>query len=128
MGYAKEYKISVMKYHFKGNTLEATAYTFSIGLDTVVRWKREYVKSGELQGRKVQSREHMRRITAEGIDEFLQMNPNGNQAEMAEYFGCKPQSVQTALKKFGYSKKKNKSDTMKPTNQSVRYTWIKSQE
>ena len=128
MGYTKEYKVSVIKYHFKGNSIAKTADAFSIGIDTVVRWKRELVKMGELQERKVQSREHLRKITPERIDKFLTEFPDGNQKEMAEHFGCKPQAVQVALKKFDYTKKKNKSDTMKPTKEGARYTWIKSPE
>jgi transposase len=128
MGYSKEYKVSVIKYHFKGNTIAKTAETFSIGIATVNRWKRELKDNGELQGRKTQNREHLRKITPEKIDEFLQKFPDGNQKEMAEYFGCKAPSVTIALKKFNYTRKKNKSDTMKPTKGSARYTWIKSPE
>jgi transposase len=128
MGYSKEYKVSVIQFHARGNTIVRTAETFSIGVETVVRWKRELRDSGELSGRKVQDRRHLRKVTPEGIDEFLQKFPDGNQREMAEYFGCKPQSVQAALKKFGYSKKKNKSDTTKPMNQSARHIWLKLPE
>ena len=128
MGYAREYKISVIKYHFKGNSIAKTADTFSIGADTIVRWKRELKMSGELQVRKQQDREHLRKITPERIDEFLQKFPDGNQQEMADYFGCKPQSVQAALKKFGYTKKKNRSDTTKPMKESARFLWSKSQD
>ena len=126
MGYTREYKVSVIKYNFKGNSIAKTAETFSIGTDTVKRWKRELNKVGELQERKVQNREHLRKITPERIEEFLEKFPDGNQKEMAEYFGCKPQSVQVALKKFCYSKKKNKSDTTKPMKQNARFIWIKS--
>ena len=128
MGYAREYKISVIKYHYRGKTIAETAETFSIGTDTVKRWKRELIKYGELQERKVQDRKHLRKIAPESIDEFLEKFPDGNQNEMAEYFGCKPQSVQVALKKFGYTKKKNKSDTTKPTKPSARFSWIKLPE
>ena len=128
MGYGREYKVSVIKYHFKGNSIVKTAATFSIGVDTVVRWKRELRMAGELQERKVQNREHLRKLTPERIDEFLQKYPDGNQQEMAEYFGCKPQSVQAALNKFGYTKKKNNNDTTKPMSKSARFLWSKSQE
>ena len=126
MGYTKEYKISVMKFCFKGNSIAKTASTFSLGEDTVSRWKREFRQNGELQGRKVQEREHLRKITPEGIEEFLQKFPDGNQQEMAEYFGCKAPSITIALKKFGYSKKKNRVDITKPTKSSERYIWSKS--
>ena len=128
MGYAREYKVSVIKFHAKGNSIVKTAETFSIGVETVVRWKRELRDSGELHDRKVQERGHLRKVTPKGIEEFLQQFPDGNQQEMAEYFGCKPQAVQVALKKFGYSKKKNKSDITKPMKENVRYTWSKLPE
>jgi len=128
VGYSKEYKISVVQYCFKGNSIAKTASTFSLGEDTVSRWKRELRENGELQDRKVQDRMHLRKITIERIDEFLQRFPDGNQQEMAEYFGCKPSSVTIALKKFGYTKKKNKNDTTKPTRKNVRYIWDKSPE
>jgi transposase len=65
----------VIKYHFKGNSIAKTADTFSIGIDTVVRWKRALAQSGELLGRKVQNREHLRKITPDGIDKFLEKFP-----------------------------------------------------
>jgi transposase len=128
MGYSKDFKIAVVKYHFKGNTIIQTAETFSIAERTVKQWKKEFKTDGGLQERKVQDREHLRKITPERIDEFLERFPDGNQNEMAEHFGCKPQSVQVALKKFDYTKKKNRSDTTKPTKENVRYTWLKSPE
>jgi len=128
MRYGKEFKVAVIKYHFNGNTIAKTAETFSIGTDAVKRWKRELKTSGELRGRKTQDREHLRKITSEKIDEFLTRFPNGNQQEMAEYFGCKIPSVTIALRKFGYTKKKNRSDILKPTNKSARFIWIKSSE
>ena len=120
--------MSVIKYHFNGNTIAKTAETFSIGVETVNRWKRELRDSGELQGRKVQDREHTRKITPERLERFLEKFPNGNQKEMSEYFGCKQSSITVALKKFGYTKKKNKSDTTKPMKPSARFIWIRLPE
>ncbi len=85
MGYSKEFKISVVKFCFNGNSIAKTASTFSLGEDTVSRWKRELKQTGELQGRKPQDRGHLRKITPDRIDEFLRQFPNGNQQEMAEY-------------------------------------------
>jgi len=50
MGYSKDYKVSVIKYHFSGNTLAKTADTFSIGEKTVKRWKKEFKDNGEQAG------------------------------------------------------------------------------
>jgi len=128
MGYSKDFKVSVVKYHFKGNTIVQAANVFSVAERTVKQWKSELKRNGELQERKVQDREYLRKITPERIDEFLARFPDGNQQEMAEYFGCKAPSVTIALKKFGYTKKKNKSDTTKPMSPSARFIWIKSPE
>ena len=77
--------------------------------DTVVRWKRAFTQTGELHDRKIQDRGHLRIITEESLERFLQENASANQNEMAEYFGCKFQSIQVTLKKFGYSRKKLQS-------------------
>ena len=128
MGYSKDFKVCVVKYHFKGNTIVQTADVFSIAERTVKQWKSELKRNGDLQERRVQNREHLRKIMPERIDEFLARFPDGNQQEMAEFFGCKASSVTIALKKFGYTKKKNKSDITKPMRSSARFIWTKSPE
>jgi transposase len=113
MGYTKDFKMAVIKFDAEGNTLEKTARTFSIGTGTVSRWKRQFRAKESLE-RKVQERRHMRKVTPEKIDELLRIKYDMNQKEMAEALGCTSQSVSVALKKFGYTRKKNGKHTTKP--------------
>ena len=122
MGYTTDFKIAVIKFNAKGNSLEQTAQTFSIGVDTVSRWKRMFGKNQSLD-RKVQDREKSRKITPQKIEELLKLRYDINQNEMAEALGCTTQSVSVALKKFGYTGKKNESFFTKQTSRSGRIIW-----
>lgn len=122
MGYTKDFKVAVIKFNAKGNSLEQTAQTFSIGVDTVSRWKRLFNKKESLE-RKVQNREKSRIITPEKIEELLKHRYDMNQNEMAEALGCTTQSMSVALKKFGYTGKKNVNPITKRTSRNETIIW-----
>ena len=122
MGYTKDFKIAVIKFNAKGNSLEQTAETFSIGIDSVTRWKRLFKDEKSLE-RKIQNREKSRIITPEKIDGLLKQKYDMNQNEMANALGCTTQSISTALKKFGYTGKKNENPITKRTNRSETIIW-----
>ena len=125
MGYTKDFKVAVIKFNARGNSLEETAQTFSIGVDTVARWKRSHKNNQSLE-RKVQNREKQRKITPERIEALLKVKYDINQNEMAEALSCTTQSVSTALKKFGYTGKKNEDPITKRTSRSDTIIWVKS--
>ena len=109
MGYSVELKIRAVKYHMGGKTVLETAETFGVGKSSVSLWANEFRNTGSISERKIQERDHLRKITPEKIEEFLTNNPTGNMAEMAKVFECTPQSVAVAIKKFGFSKKNSES-------------------
>ena len=111
MAYSKDYKIRVATHYLENNCIVSTANIFKVGVGTVWRWKVEFEKTGDIV-RRIQNREHTRKITREKVQDFLASNPDGNQQEMAKAFGCTNQSVSDALKKFGYTRKKNKQYTL----------------
>jgi transposase len=80
----------MIKFDAEGNTLEQTARTFSIGTGTVSRRQRQFRAKESLE-RKVQNREHMRKVTPEKIEELLRIKYDMNQEEMAEALGCTSQ-------------------------------------
>jgi transposase len=108
MAYNEKFKISVAQFHLRGNTVAITAETFGVGGGRVSDWTNEFKRTGRIETR-VRNRESTRLITEEKIESFLKRSPDGNQNEMAEAFGCTNQSVCIALKKFGYTRKKNGS-------------------
>jgi transposase len=90
MGYTADFKMAAIKFNAKGNSLEQTARTFSIGTGTISRWKRQFHAKESLE-RKVQDRKHMRKVTPEKIEELLRIKYDMNQEEMAEALGCTSQ-------------------------------------
>ena len=125
MGYTKDFKLAVIKFNAKGNSLKKTADTFSIGVNTVSMWKRLFNSKKSLE-RKVQNREKSRKITPEKIEQLLKSKHDIDQTEMAIALGCTNQSISTALKKFGYTGKKNENPITKQTSRSDSYIWTKS--
>jgi len=114
MAYDEKFKISVVKFHLKGETMDVAAGVFSVSKGAISGWVSEFRRTGRIQ-KKIQDREHKRKVTPGRIDEFLLRNPHGDQQEMAIAFGCTNQSVSAALRKFGYSKKNSAWRTGRPT-------------
>jgi len=105
MAYDRKFKISVAKFCIKGNTMDIAVETFSVSKGSVSAWVTEYKTTGDIRERRIQNREHLRKVSPKKIDDFLLQNPNADQVEMAAAFGCNNRAVCAALKKFGYSKK-----------------------
>ena len=114
MAYDEKFRIAVAQFHLNGNTVAKTAETFNVGYGIVSTWANKLKRTGRIET-KIRNRESTRVVTEEKIELFLAEFPDGNQKEMAESFGCTNQSVCIALKKFGYTRKKNGSYTKKPT-------------
>jgi len=112
MAYDEKFKISVVKYCIRGNTYDDAVAEFDVSKGIISGWIAEYERTGRIE-KKIQNREHKRKITPKKIDEFLLQNPHGDQPEMALAFGCSIPSVCIALKKFGYSKKNSANYTKK---------------
>ena len=113
MAYDEKFRIAVAQYHIRGNTVAKTAEIFKVGGGMVSTWANTLKRTGRIET-KIRNRESTRIVTERKIELFLAKFPDGNQNEMAEVFGCTNQSVCIALKKFGYTRKKNGSYTKKP--------------
>jgi len=104
MAYDEKFKISVVRYCNRGNTYDDAVAEFEVSKGVISSWVAEFERTGRIE-KKIQNREHKRKITPEKVDDFLLLNPYGDQQEMAVSFGCTIQAVSVALQKFGYSKK-----------------------
>ena len=114
MAYDEKFKISVVKYCDRGNTYDDAVAEFEVSKGAISNWIAQFQRTGRIQ-KKIQNREHKRKITIEKVDEFLLQNPYGDQQEMAVAFGCTIQAVSVALQKFGYSKKNSVWNTRNAT-------------
>jgi len=97
-----------------GNSMDKAVEMFSVSKGSISGWVTEFKNTGRIE-KKIQDREHLRKITPQRIDEFLAQNPYGDQQEMASAFCCTNQSVSDALRKFGYSKKNSVKYIKSPT-------------
>jgi transposase len=115
MAYDKKFKLAVVKFYNSGSVMEVVAETFDVGIGSVCAWVKEFKITGDIRDKKVQNREHLRKVTPEKIEALLLENPTADQVEMAKAFGCNNRAVSAALKKFGYSKKNSLQYTRNPT-------------
>ena len=112
MAYEEDFRIRVVRFSFDGNSIRETSRTFKVANSQICAWRKKH-KSGEPLKSKTPNREHLRKVTPDKIDALLLKNPNALQKNMASEFSCTEESVCVALKKFGFSRKKNKRDTWK---------------
>ena len=114
MGYTEDFKIAVVEFQMKGNSIKKTSETFGVGTTIVSDWKRIFVSTSRIE-RKIPDKSKKRKVTPEKLDELLRENSDIMQTEIAEKLGCTPQAVCNAMKKFGFSRKKNKIPSKKQT-------------
>ena len=104
MAYSIDLKTKAAKAHLNGKPVRVVGEQFGVGHGSVARWASELKANGTILKTKP-NRVHLRKITEEKIEVFLEKNPTASQIDMAEEFECTPQSVCIALIKFNYSKK-----------------------
>lgn len=121
MAYSKKFRLDVVKFSLSGNSIRKTSKVFNVANSQICNWRNKY-KNGEGLEDKIRDRKHLRKITPEKLENLLVKRPDAIQKEMAEEFDCNKQSVSVALRKFNYSRKKNKKGTWKRVPKSERNT------
>jgi transposase len=106
MAYCVEYRERVLEFLSKpGNTLKKTAEVFSLSTNTLSNWKRLRKTTGNLEKKKAEIPQ--KKINLEELKQILQQTPDKFQRELAEHFGVVRSSIYGALKKLGFTRKKN---------------------
>lgn len=104
MSYDKKFRERTIEYLESGHTYRETAQLFGISPNTLATWVKKQKETGTLQDA---PRQHKpRKITAEGLQAYLDKHPDAYQSEIAEHFNCKQASVSRYLKRHGYTRKK----------------------
>ena len=88
-----------------GNVLQ-TSKLLNLNYRTVVRWK-ETAERGESLIHKSGGK-RVEKINPEKLKEYVEQNPNKYLYEIAEEFNCSKSGVFDALKKLGYTNRKNR--------------------
>lgn len=112
MSYDIKFRERTIEYFHKGNGWQKTADTFGISTNTLGKWLRKKAE-GDLSDTPVTRRK--RKIIDEELRRYISKNPDAYQSEIAEHFGCTQQSICTALKRNGITRKKRQNVTKSKT-------------
>jgi len=106
MSYAIKFRERALAYHSGGHSWRMTMKTFGISSSTLSNWLKKSL-SGSLSD--IPVKRQKRKISDEKLRKYVSDNPDAYQSEMAECFGCSQQSICTALKRAGITRKKDQA-------------------
>lgn len=102
----------------EGHTQKEAAALFKITPKCVSKWLKLRAQ-GKLQAVPVPRSPH--KLFLEPLKEYIDEHPDSTLAEAANHFNCGINAVFKALRKLGYTYKKNKKSIRKETNQRGLY-------
>jgi len=88
---------------------------FKIGMDTLNRWIRQYLQTGDIKPKK-RTQFRARKFSDSDLTDYIRNNPSVTLKQIAEHFSVKPSSVQARLKALNITYKKNNFSTKKGMN------------
>jgi len=98
-----DFRLRAVEYKEKGHTFGELKEAFGILPQTFYGWKKR-LESGYYDNRPKQVRR--RKIDKEKLMQAIEERPGIFLSELAQMFGCSPQSVHTMLKRLGINRKK----------------------
>lgn len=116
--YSLDFRKAVLMYVDEGHTQKEAAALFKITPKCVSKWLKLRVQ-WKLQAVSVPRSPH--KLFLEPLKEYIDEHPDSTLAEVARHFNCGINAVFKALRKLGYTYKKNKKSIRKETNQRGLY-------
>ena len=110
MAYEKDYRKRILNFYYE-NGKTKTLFQFNISSSTLygcIKFKKE---TGNLSSR-IRKRK-FKMLNPEKLDEYMKNPKDADKyiREIAKDFGCGKETVRVALKKLGYTRKKNRQNT-----------------
>lgn len=106
MSKSKDLREAAVRYQKEGHTYEETAKVFGVVKSTVHRWVKQYEETGDLSDKPV--KRGYKKINPEKLKAYVAEHPDDTQEEVALVFGCCPQAISKAYKRFGITRKKRR--------------------
>jgi len=103
MAYSMDIRREAVEYKQKGHTFKELKEAFGISPQTFYEWQ-ERLRSGYYQTKTKQVRK--RKIDKEKLKQAVKDKPDIFLSELAQMFGCSPQSIHAMLKNLGIARKK----------------------
>lgn len=106
MAYSKDFKLRVIEYYGEKG-LTKTLEVFKIATETLYKWVDQYIMTGNLENKKWECKQ--RKINLEELEKYISKPENAEKFlyEIAKDFNCSGEGIRKALKKIGYTNKKN---------------------
>ena len=110
MAYEKDYRKRILKFYYE-NGKTKTLLQFGISSSTLYGWIKLHNETGDLSSRKRKRKFNV--FDPEKLDQYMKNPKNADKyiSEIAKDFGCGKETVRIALKKLGYTRKKNRRNT-----------------
>ena len=111
MAYEKDYRKRILNFYYE-NGKTKTLFQFNISSSTLYGWIKLKKETGDLSSRT--RKRKFKVLDPEKLDEYMKEPKNADKyiREIAKDFGCGKETVRVALKKLGYTRKKNRQNTM----------------
>lgn len=106
-GYTLELRTRALAFLDSGRSRKEVCEVFKISRKTLYNWTRLRQETGELKMKERPQVRSTRKLTKEGLLDYLKKHPDHYLREIAAAFQVKAPSVFNALKKFGITRKKN---------------------
>ena len=106
MAYSKDLRERVIAYLEEGNTQMSAVAVFKVSRTAIVRWRRQYRKTGSLE-RKAPNRSH-KKLDPKLLAEYVAKNSDAYLREIGAAFGCSGEAVRRALLKLKIKLKKRR--------------------
>jgi len=109
MAYSIDYRKRALEYKAEGHTYKEVYETFKIYPSTLIKWRNQVEKTGELKAQYKETRKS--KIDMVELEQALERKADATLGELAEPFGCTEQAVHYALERLKITVKKNSSAT-----------------
>lgn len=103
----------------EGHSQAEAARQFKLHPVTVSRWIKLKKETGSLKVVAVPRSPH--KLPLDELGKYVEEHPDGFLREIASHFGCGKDAVARALKKLGFTRKKNRKYTEKGMNRKGKY-------
>ena len=103
--YSKGLRERAIKYLLGGHTPTKASKVFNVGKTALWRWKKQLEEQGNQEDKP--RRKYFKKVAPQKLEEYLAARPDAYLYEIGEVFGCSSAAVSKALKRMGYTNKKN---------------------
>ena len=103
--YSEDLRARVIQSYLNGLSKIDIVTLFKIGMDTLNRWIRQYLQTGDIKPKR-RTQFRARKLSDSDLTDYIRNNPSVTLKQIAEHFSVKPSSIQARLKALNITYKK----------------------